>query len=55
MEDWVVSVILSIFLCVKDEEGSAVEFLWGFLSVLVVPSAGLGWVLERLVRVSKIG
>ena len=47
-----VSVTLSLFLC---EEGSVVEFLWGFLLVLVVPLAGLGWVLGRLARVSKIG
>ena len=52
VEDLVVSVIPSLFLC---EEGSAVEFLWGFLSILVVPLAGLGWILGRLVRVSKIG
>ena len=47
-----VFVTLSLSLC---EEGSAVEFLWGFLSILVVPLAGLGWVLGRFVRVSKIG
>ena len=52
MEDWVVSVTLSLFLC---EEGSAGEFLWGFLLVLVVPLAGLGWVLGWLVGVLKIG
>ena len=52
VEGWVVSVTLSLFLC---EEGSVVEFLWGFLSVLVVPLAGLGQVLGRFVRVSKIG
>ena len=50
-----VSVILLPFLCVEGEEGSAVKFLWGFLSVLVVPLAGLGWVLGQLVRVLKIG
>ena len=52
VEDWVVSVILLLFLC---KEELAVQFLWGFLSILVVPLTGLGWVLGQLVRVSKIG
>jgi len=49
----VVSVVGLLFLIVAGEEGSAVVFPWGFLSVQVVSLAGLRQVLEWLARISK--
>ena len=53
MGDWVVFVVGLIFLSGASEEESAVVFPWGFLLVLVVPLAGLWWVLGWLARISK--
>jgi len=46
-------VVGLIFLNKAGEEGSVVVFPWGFLSVPVVPWAGLQWVLGWLARISK--
>jgi len=49
----VVLVVGLFFLNAADEEGSAVVFPWDFLSVQVVPLAGLRRVLEWLAGILK--